>query len=103
MIVTIEQRDYEAENNEKDKEWLTAAQLLDRYKDQEVVDAIVADKKQVASQWRPHPDAPKQPKAIQFHVQTLDKQSVSSGVSFHRSAFARALQLQHATAEAPVS
>ena len=47
----------EREARDVDKAWLTEGELLQKYKRQATVDAIISEKKQIEGQHWAHPDA----------------------------------------------
>ena len=71
--IQIMKREMKEEKEKTEKGWMTAAELLDKYKSQNVVTSIVANLKKNPRSWRPHPDAPQCEEAIQFWV--LDKET----------------------------
>ena len=71
--IQIMKRQLKEEKEKTEKGWMTAAELLDKYKSQNVVNSIVANLKKNPRLWRPHPDAPQCEEAIQFWA--LDKET----------------------------
>ena len=56
------------------KNWLTEGQLMDLYKDEEIVNELVKSKKADAKTWRCHPELPHVMKAMQYHCIISDSQ-----------------------------
>ena len=71
--IQIMKRQLKEEKEKTEKGWMTAAELLDKYKSQNVVNSIVANLKKNPRLWRPHPDAPQCEEAIQYWA--LDKET----------------------------
>ena len=64
----------ESNTNDHMKSWLTEGQLMDLYKDEEIVNELVKSKKVNAKTWRCHPELPHVMKAIQYHCIISDSQ-----------------------------
>ena len=52
----------------KNHVWFTLGELIEKYKEKSVAEAIFATKKVSTGSWRPHPDAPDCPAAIKVRI-----------------------------------
>lgn len=67
----------ESNTNDHMKSWLTESQLMDLYKDEEIVQELKQSKQADPKTWRCHPELPHVRKAIQYHCIISDSQKKS--------------------------
>ena len=73
VVLHEEMQRVESKHNRRAMRWLNAAQLLDHYKMESVVRAVILQKSRTEGQWRPCPDCPEETTATEYQIVTLDE------------------------------